>query len=547
MEQSKINEIISYVMGNKKTIRLNNQYKNYIVKSKSDGVNELLYGKEFKISKDDGIFDKHLVYLKVISKPEYEMDCLPKLKLIAIHVITVNELIGSKKEHKPIQDNIPYDRICYDLTSMNLEHRESVYHAFENCDENFNKNWDQLITYNTIEPKHAQTVYILLAIDSFTKIAKGRCLTTKRVEFKNKVLDEFIKLFPESKSVHGAPRTPTSQGVIERLNQTLKNTIRGLMQQDDKKKNLCEYLEIALDIYNNSRNRAHGLTPFQSTGEKPMFHQIDTMDCFFTKLDGTTKNPESINKTIDNQLAISLINSQNYKNSWKINNKSTQFTINDEVLLLEKGHPPIKCKIVEIKKVESMQTYKDQFLENGVNSTQRIGSISGFIGSTKIIITDAAFQLTNGFTSTLYNQDLQKDNDILTGVLRMRGLSVDSYNLSTISLMNNAIEYLNCLITNNGSHQNSPSFTNLQDQLNYDGSQEIMQNAVSQISLQPPPLQVQLPLPTQLTYPTQLPPPTPTNTIQSPSPQKKTKRPRTNTLGSDAKYLLRSIAGDKRL
>ncbi|KAM9996540.1 hypothetical protein ACTFIZ_002261, partial [Dictyostelium cf. discoideum] len=115
-----------------------------------------------------------------------------------------------------------------------------------------------------------------------------------------------------------------------------------------------------------------------------MFHQIDTTDCFFKKLDRTTKNPESINKTIDNQLVISLINSQNYKNSWKINNKSTQFTINEEVLLLEKGHLPIKCKIVEIKKVESMQTYKVQFLENGVNSTQTIGSISGFIGSTKI-------------------------------------------------------------------------------------------------------------------------------------------------------------------
>ncbi|KAM9978003.1 hypothetical protein ACTFIY_011757 [Dictyostelium cf. discoideum] len=171
---------------------------------------------------------------------------------------------------------------------------------------------------------------------------------------------------------------------------------------------------------------------------------------------------------------------------------------------------------------------KVQFLENGVNGTQRIGSISGFIGSTKIIITDQAFQFTNGFTSTLYNQDLQKENNILFGVLRMRGLSVDSYNLSTISLMNNAIEYLNCLITNNGSHQNSPSFTNLQDQLNYDGSQEIMQNVgnpmyhpaptnslqVPQISLQQPPLQVQLPLPTQLTSPTQLPPPTPTNTIQ---------------------------------
>ncbi|KAM9985662.1 hypothetical protein ACTFIZ_012349 [Dictyostelium cf. discoideum] len=251
-----------------------------------NGVNELLYGKEFKIPKEDGIFDKHLVYLKVINKPEYEnlfkdfhaghlgrdktyqkfldagfyysglytqveIDCNTCDNCQRINIK------GSKKEHKPIQDKSPYDRICYDLTSMNLEHRESVYHEFENWDENFNKNWDQLINYNTIEPKHSQTVYILLAIDSFTKIAKGRCLTTKRAvpiynflataykglpikkwhcdngrEFKNKVLDEFIKLFPESKSVHGAPRTPTSQGVIERLNQTIKNTIRGLMQQD---------------------------------------------------------------------------------------------------------------------------------------------------------------------------------------------------------------------------------------------------------------------------------------------------------------------------
>ncbi|KAM9979448.1 hypothetical protein ACTFIY_008692 [Dictyostelium cf. discoideum] len=461
MEQSKINEIISYVIGNKKTIKLNNQYKNYIVKSKSNGVNELLYRKEFKIPKEDGIFDKHLVYLKVINKPEYESRDKTYQKFldagyyysglytqVEIDCNTCDycqriNIKGSKKEHKPIQDNSPYDRICYDLTSMNLEHRESVYHEFENWDENFNKNWDQLINYNTIEPKHSQTVYILLAIDSFTKIAKGRCLTTKRAVPIYNFLATAYKGLPikkwHFKIGPWAPRTPTSQGVIERLNQTIKNTIRGLMQQDNKKKNLCEYLEIALDIYNNSRSRAHGLTPFQSTGEKPMFHKIDTTDCFFTKLDGTTKNPESINKTIDNQLAISLINSQNYKNSWKINNKSTQFTINEEVLLLEKGHLPIKCKIVEIKKVESMQTYKVQFLENGVNSTQTIGSISGFIGSTKIvkykkkknmeIITDPAFQLTNGFTSTLYNQDLQKDNNLLTGVLRMKGLSVDSYYL----------------------------------------------------------------------------------------------------------------------
>ncbi|KAM9984519.1 hypothetical protein ACTFIZ_007519 [Dictyostelium cf. discoideum] len=246
MEQSKMNEIISYVIGNKKTIKLNNQYKNYIVKSKSNSVNELLYGKEFKIPKEDGIFDKHLVYLKVINKPEYEnlfkdfhAGHLGRDKTyqkfldagyyysglytqVEIDCNTCDycqriNIKGSKKEHKPIQDNSPYDRICYDLTSMNLEHRETI--------------------------------------DSFTKIAKGRCLTTKRAvpiynflaykglpikkwhcdngrEFKNKVLDEFIKLFPESKSVHGAPRTPTSQGVIERLNQTIKNTIRGLMQQE---------------------------------------------------------------------------------------------------------------------------------------------------------------------------------------------------------------------------------------------------------------------------------------------------------------------------
>ncbi|KAM9962841.1 hypothetical protein ACTFIR_005758 [Dictyostelium discoideum] len=143
MEQSKINEIISYVMGNKKTIRLNNQYKNYIVKSKSNGVNELLYGKEFKIPKDDGIFDKHLVYLKDFHAAHLGRDKTYQMFLdagyyysglftqVEIDCNTCDycqriNIKGSKKEHKPIQDNSPYNRICYDLTSMNLEHRESV-------------------------------------------------------------------------------------------------------------------------------------------------------------------------------------------------------------------------------------------------------------------------------------------------------------------------------------------------------------------------------------------------------------------------------------
>lgn len=51
-------------------------------------------------------------------------------------------------------------------------------------------------------------------------------------EFKNKVQKEFLKLFPGSKSAHGAPRTPTTQGMVERLNRTIKERISKLKQQE---------------------------------------------------------------------------------------------------------------------------------------------------------------------------------------------------------------------------------------------------------------------------------------------------------------------------
>ncbi|KAM9999529.1 hypothetical protein ACTFIY_004599 [Dictyostelium cf. discoideum] len=60
-------------------------------------------------------------------------------------------------------------------------------------------------------------------------------------EFINKVLNEFYKLFTGSITVHGAPRTPTSQR------------------------------EIALDTHNNIKNCANGYTQLQAIGEKPFY------------------------------------------------------------------------------------------------------------------------------------------------------------------------------------------------------------------------------------------------------------------------------------
>ncbi|KAN0015741.1 hypothetical protein ACTFIU_005688 [Dictyostelium citrinum] len=76
---------------------------------------------------------------------------------------------GPKKTYyKFLSDEDPkhYDRISYDLISMDLCHRESV--EIDENNESISTDWGEIIAYDKEEPKSADKIYILLSIDCFT-------------------------------------------------------------------------------------------------------------------------------------------------------------------------------------------------------------------------------------------------------------------------------------------------------------------------------------------------------------------------------------------
>ncbi|KAM9972896.1 hypothetical protein ACTFIR_012266 [Dictyostelium discoideum] len=298
-----------------------------------------------------------------------------------------DKIKGSKKVYVPIEDNKEYARVCYDLTSMDLAHRESV--EIENSEESISNNWDDIISYDNDEPKSADKIYILLAIDCFTKYAVGRCFTTKRAvpiytflaktyqglpikkfhcdngkEFKNKVFDEFLKLFPGCVAAHGAPRTPTTQGAIERLNQTIKDKIRGLMAEDTIKKPLYEYLKTALENYNNEVHRALGkFTPSQASKAKPLFNQLPITNGNFYNVKGHIPESTPTQQIDYNIESILSKQSDKYKNSWTTKDYGVELKVNDKVLLLEKKNEELEVKLPMVNR--KMQPKKpDKLIED---------------------------------------------------------------------------------------------------------------------------------------------------------------------------------------
>ncbi|KAM9992248.1 hypothetical protein ACTFIY_009684 [Dictyostelium cf. discoideum] len=250
--------------------------------------------------------------------------------------------------------------MVFDLTSIKGEHKEKIIYE-EDDDEKMFTDWDDIIKYDSVQPKDADVVYILLCIDSFTKYATGRTIPIYHFlagkykvwhcdngrEFKNKVQKEFIKLFPGSKSAHGASRTPTIQGMVERLNQTIKERISKIKLQDfkeGKSRPIWEILEVALDNY-NTISRTIKMTTAQAAGIKPLFNSIP------------------------------LNSGSQLIGSFNNNNNNSNHVTKEQHL-----------KVVDIVQFLENKNNKRILIKYGVNSTQKTGSYHGYVGANKLVL-----------------------------------------------------------------------------------------------------------------------------------------------------------------
>ncbi|KAM9946550.1 hypothetical protein ACTFIT_004865 [Dictyostelium discoideum] len=416
-----------------------------------------------------------------------------------------NRIKGITKDFAPIVDTEEYSRLVYDLTSIKGEHKEKV--TYDDDNEKILTKLDDLIQYDSVQPYDTDVVYIILCIDSFTKFATGRCLTTKRTvpiynflaltyfgkpvkvwhcdngrEFKNKVQKEFLKLFPGSKSAHGAPRTPTTQGMVERLNRTIKERISKLKQQDfldGTSRSLSELLKQALYDYNNTKTRTIKMTPSQAVGIVPLFINVQS------EQDSQSIGVSDVSK--EERTAIILENLTSYQNQW--NSKPPKgLKVGDTVLFLEikknndlafKAIKKVILKVilkvifkvilnefkggfffaVKVIQEDTKQLYKLEFLEDGINSLQKKGLYSGFVGGNKLVLykqsTVDIFRTSpniqkdiDSFTSGLYLNNDGKVIEFLVQFIKNLGKDLSNFNLHQLVTQNDPFRVLEDALNN---------------------------------------------------------------------------------------------------
>ena len=87
--------------------------------------------------------------------------------------------------------------------------------------------------------------------------------TDKGNEFKNKMTQEFCHKH-EIKQVHGAPRTPRTQGVVERNNRTVKENLTNILKEIQADlSSWCTKLREAAYKKNITTHRAVRETPYR--------------------------------------------------------------------------------------------------------------------------------------------------------------------------------------------------------------------------------------------------------------------------------------------
>ncbi|EAL61300.1 hypothetical protein DDB_G0292352 [Dictyostelium discoideum AX4] len=275
-------------------------------------------------------------------------------------------------------------------------------------------------------------------------------------EFKNKVQKEFLKLFPGSKSAHGAPRTPTTQGMVERLNRTIKERISKLKQQDfldGTSRSLSELLKQALYDYNNTKTRTIKMTPSQAVGIVPLFINVQS------EQDSQSIGVSDVSK--EEITAIILENLTSYQNQW--NSKPPKgLKVGDTVLFLEikkNNKILILCKIHKVIQEDTKQLYKLEFLEDGINSLQKKGLYSGFVGGNKLVLykqsTVDIFRTSpniqkdiDSFTSGLYLNNDGKVIEFLVQFIKNLGKDLSNFNLHQLVTQNDPFRVLEDALNN---------------------------------------------------------------------------------------------------
>ncbi|KAM9974270.1 hypothetical protein ACTFIR_012791 [Dictyostelium discoideum] len=158
----------------------------------------------------------------------------------------------------------------------------------------------------------------MYALNGFTVVVDQVCVIVSRLSkmiklssgiaiMERKVFDQIRHFaFPSSKAPHGATRTPTTQGMVER--------------KICKTQTISSYFELALEVYNN---RKHDTSTCQVIGSKPLFQAATLDNGFQVNLEENEVSLPII--SYKQRQEIILKNIEKYNNNWSSKSTKKQF------------------------------------------------------------------------------------------------------------------------------------------------------------------------------------------------------------------------------
>jgi hypothetical protein len=136
----------------------------------------------------------------------------------------------------------------------------------------------KFVNVTPLHHKSAEEVLPSLRNYCYTYGFPKKIITDNGTEFRNKLVEGFCRE-NEIKIAHGAPRTPTTQGLTERSNRSWKEDMRAIMisSTNKKVKRWCSYTREAAYTRNISYHRAIKMCPYEAVFHvKPHREIVDT-------------------------------------------------------------------------------------------------------------------------------------------------------------------------------------------------------------------------------------------------------------------------------
>jgi transposase InsO family protein len=203
---------------------------------------------------------------------------------VKIRTQTCPHCLGNQRKPQPTIPQItetpkrPFERVGVDLTGPFLPSLQNNRYLL--CMVDHLTGWAEAIP---IPDKRATTVWAALMTEIFPRHGHPQTLITDNgLEFANEVFTTGCRAL-QIHHVRTTPVRPQSNGVVERFNRTLKDTLRKLM--NNQTSSWQEHLAAALWAYRISASEARGTSPFELLyGYPPDTPDIDDPDGRFEVL-----------------------------------------------------------------------------------------------------------------------------------------------------------------------------------------------------------------------------------------------------------------------